>query len=372
MSVFPANAKRLWMLFPIAFTIIAIFSASVWQTATQGAFDWPAWVNIFIPEIIFWNMYGLAAPVIFYVSRKFAYEVQPFSWKWLIHIPMALVVIIATYATYIAIFSLYYQLCAWTGAPIYGAMGEAVRARLLNLLGFGLPLGFMVYGFLLAIPQVMDYNARMRQEEKQSQTLKTQLAEAELQALKMQLQPHFLFNSLNTISATLQTDVPAADRMIAQLGDFLRLTLEHADRAVVSLKEELEFNRQYLEIEKHRYEERLQVSIKATPEAEEAAVPYLILQPLIENAIRHGIGQQIDAGLVEIDARRDNGSLVLSVQNSGPHLNEDLSPGGYGVGLSNTEARLLQQYGEAASMELQNLNPSGVSIQLRMPFSRYS
>ena len=363
---------RYWFLFPITFTIIAIASASLWQLATGGSFGLVAWVNIFIPEILFWNMWGLAAPAIFFVSRKFSYEFQPFSWKWLIHIPLAVVIIFCTYAVYIGLFSVYYQLCAWLDLPINGEMGAAVWGRVVSLMGFGLPLGAMVYGLLLAIPQIKGYYERMRQEEQRSQTLKTQLAEAELQALKMQLQPHFLFNSLNTISATLQTDTHAADRMIAQLGDFLRLTLEHADRAIVSLKEELEFNRRYLEIEKHRFEERLQVYIDATPEAETAAVPYLILQPLIENAIRHGIGQQLDNGSVTIDARRDNGLLVLNVKNSGPHFKEALSPGEYGVGLSNTQSRLLQQYGDNASMQLQNLEPAGVHVQISIPYTRYS
>ena len=328
-----------------------------------------AWVNIFIPEVIFWNIWGLTAPFIFFLSRKFSYEVQPLSWRWLVHIPLGILTITGIYILYIGLFGVYHQLCTLIGLPISGSFGQAIQSRAVAILGIGVPLGSMIYGLLVAIPQIKNYYERMRTEESRSQALKTQLAEAELQALKMQLQPHFLFNSLNTISATLQTDPQAADRMIAQLGDFLRLTLDHADRAIVPLSDELAFNRKYLDIEKNRFEERLHVIIAASPEVEAAAVPYLLLQPLVENAIQHGVSQQIGRGQVSIKAWKDNGSLLLDVSNSGPPIKESMSPGRYGVGLSNTSARLFQQYGDEASFHIQNMDAGGVNVHIQIPFS---
>ncbi len=362
---------KYWLLLPVFFTAIAIASATLWQLTVQGGFGMQEMVDVFIPEIIFWNMWGLVAPLIFRISRRFSYPVEPLSWKWIIHLPLALLIILCTYTLYIVLFSLHFEVSVLLGFPLSTTLNEGVRARVYSLLGFGLPMGCIVYSLLVALSQVQDYFGRLGVEEQRSGRLQTQLAEAKLQALKMQLHPHFLFNALNTISATLQTDKEAADRMISQLGDFLRITLEQADRAIVSLKEELDFNQQYLEIEKLRFEERLTVHVNVSAEAEHAAVPYLILQPLVENAIQHGIGQSIENGIVSIDAFRENGSLVLDVQNTAPGERLDVDQFQYGIGLSNTESRLFQHYGEAGQLKLRNKDEGGIQVRVRIPFKLF-
>src|SRR5262249_28489116 len=144
-----------------------------------------------------------------------------------------------------------------------------------------------------------------------------QVTEAQLQALKMQLHPHFLFNTLNSISALLDEDVDAADQMLARLGDFLRLTLENSGAQRVTLQEELEFLRCYLEIERVRFEDRLTINMHIDPEALDARVPNLILQPIVENAIRHGIVSRIAPGQIDISAKRLRDTLQLQVRDNG-------------------------------------------------------
>lgn len=365
----PLMHKRYWLIPPIAFILLAIVSSTVWLLAIQGEFNWVAFLDVYIPEIIFWGMWGVATPVIFKLSRRFSYPLQPLSWKWIVHIPIAAVVITATYASYLGLYALHFQICAWAGFAIPGELGTQLSGRTISLLGFGLPLGYMVYGLLLGVSQITAHYDRLREEEKRSSALQTQLAQAELLALKMQLHPHFLFNSLNTISATLHVDKEAADKMITKLGDFLRLTLEHADRAMVLLEEEIDFCRRYLEIEKHRFEDQLDVTFNVSSEAEKAEVPYLILQPLVENAIKHGVSQSLDTGTIAITALCEGEALVVRIENSGPVAQHDEENVHYGIGLSNTVQRLQQQYGKAAGF-LMEQNLAGLTqVTLRLPYT---
>ncbi|HMV49826.1 MAG TPA: histidine kinase, partial [Blastocatellia bacterium] len=188
-----------------------------------------------------------------------------------------------------------------------------------------------------------------------------------LQALKMQLQPHFLFNTLNSISALQLTDVETANRMTARLGDFLRLTLDNAGTQEVTLRQEMEFLRGYLEIEQLRFQERLQVTFDLTPEALEARVPNLILQPIVENSIRHGIAPVSEAGRIEVRAARQNGHLELSVRDDGPGIVAGES-GKDGIGLANTRSRLQQLYGDAHRLDIENAAGGGLLVKMTIPF----
>jgi LytS/YehU family sensor histidine kinase len=181
----------------------------------------------------------------------------------------------------------------------------------------------------------------------------------------MQLQPHFLFNTLHSISALMHRDVEAADRMLTRLSDLLRLTLESASTPEVPLSRELDFLDAYLEIQQTRFEERLEVVRDIDPLALDALVPNLLLQPLVENAIRHGVANRTTGGRVEISARRENGRLTLSVRDDGPGLSPNA---GQGVGLSNTRARLEHLYGEAQSLALANDPAGGVRVTVVAPY----
>ena len=231
--------------------------------------------------------------------------------------------------------------------------------------------GMLIYWVILLINYTFDYYRRFQEGEVKASRLEAQLAQAELQALKMQLQPHFLFNTLHSISALLHKDVNAADTMIARLGDFLRLTLENAGTQEVSLQEEIEFLRCYLEIERMRFRDRLTVHINIEPAVFGARVPNLILQPIVENAIRHGIAPRSRPGRIEIYARRQDSILQVQITDDGPGLPVNGNSKGIlkeGVGLANTQARLQQIYGKAHRLDLANAPMGGLTVTLEIPF----
>src|SRR6185503_16059927 len=193
--------------------------------------------------------------------------------------------------------------------------------------------------------------------------------QAQLTALRSQLQPHFLFNTLNSIAVLMRknSNEEAVD-MLTGLADLLRHSLKNSEAQEVSLKEELEFLECYLGIEKLRFKDRLRVNMKIEPDTLEALVPNLILQPIVENAIRHGIEQRSASGLLEISAQRQNGTLSLEVRDDGPGLSPEDKPGEGQIGLANTRTRLRQLYGEAQSFELRNEVGGGAVATMAIPF----
>jgi len=205
-----------------------------------------------------------------------------------------------------------------------------------------------------------------REQELAAAQLETQLVQAQLQALQMQLQPHFLFNTLHAISTLMHRDVDAAEKMLARLSDLLRLTLENGSTQTVMLKDELEFLKKYLEIEEIRFADRLTIRTAIAPDALDALVPNLILQPIVENAIRHGIAPRAQPGRVEITARRVDGKLRLEVQDDGPGLRP--GNGREGLGLKNTRERLARLYQGAHRLELESPPEGGVRVTLEIPF----
>jgi LytS/YehU family sensor histidine kinase len=225
------------------------------------------------------------------------------------------------------------------------------------------------YWGILAVSHTLDYYRKYRERELRTSQLEARLAQAQLQVLKMQLHPHFLFNTLNAISALMHRDVEIADRMIARLGELLRLTLASAGAQEVPLKQELDFIKPYLEIEQARLGPRLQVITQIEPATLTALVPNLILQPLVENAVRHGIAPRAKAGRIEIRAYRAGDQLHLEVWDDGPGLTQapPVNLKG-GIGLANTRARLQQLYGPAHRFDLRNGDSRGLVVTLEIPF----
>src|SRR3989442_13820221 len=178
-------------------------------------------------------------------------------------------------------------------------------------------LNLLIYWVIVSVHHAFGYYRQMQERELRAAELEKRLAQARLQSLQMQLNPHFLFNSLHAISALVHKDADLADQMITRLSDLLRYALESTDAQEVSLKQELDFLRRYLEIEQTRFGDRLRVRLDVAPDTLDAQVPNLILQPLVENAIRHGIEPHAKPGLIELRARRENGSLKLEVQDNG-------------------------------------------------------
>jgi LytS/YehU family sensor histidine kinase len=227
------------------------------------------------------------------------------------------------------------------------------------------------YAAILAVANVLNYHRQARERELLASQLEAKLAQTQLQILKMQLQPHFLFNTLNAISALIHQDVELADRMIARLGDLLRTTLDNANQQEVSFSQELDFIQPYLEIEKARLGTRLTVDLDVDPAVMDAKVPNLILQPLVENAIRHGIAARPGPGRIRIRAGRSNGLLHLAVSDSGPGL--QAPPVALkGIGLNNTRARLEKLYGARQRLDLTTGPDGGLAVVITIPYQESS
>lgn len=229
----------------------------------------------------------------------------------------------------------------------------------------------LLYALLLGIAHMTLYYRRYREREQAAEQLAKGLTEARLQALKMQLQPHFLFNTLNAISALIPADAKPARRMVARLGDLLRTTLEHEDTQEITLREELAFLEPYIEIEQARLGERLTVVMQIEPALLDARVPHLILQPLVENAIRHGIASRIEPGTVEICASLRSGgrTLQLEIRDDGWGPASSTSTR-RGVGLTNIRSRLEQLYGGEHRFRLEHRPGGGATVRISIPYRR--
>ncbi len=233
---------------------------------------------------------------------------------------------------------------------------------------------YFTYFILAALCFAYENFVRSRQQEAQAQALRAELAQAQLQALRMQVNPHFLFNTLNAITVLVRSEeTTKAARTLRLLSDLLRATFKGADVQMVPLREEIDLVERYLEIEQTRFGDRLQVKIDVAPEASEAPVPYLLLQPLAENAVRHGIAPHSETGLVRISACRADGAVdqvELTVADSGPgfqsyeldELTEDDD-----VGLSNTKRRLETLYGDRHTFDLGTAPEGGAQVTIRLP-----
>jgi two-component system LytT family sensor kinase len=225
----------------------------------------------------------------------------------------------------------------------------------------------LIYWGIVIAQHAFGYYWKLHEREIQTAELETRLTGARLQALQMQLNPHFLFNTLNAISSLMHKDVEAADRMIAQLSDLLRYTLESTGEQEVSLRQELDFLDRYLQIQQARFGDRLTVNRKIALETLDGRVPNLILQPLVENALQHGIAPHARSGRIELRAQRQGDRLQLEVQDNGGGLSKQ-KPSREGVGLANTRARLQQLYGANQCLELADAEGGGVVVRVSVPW----
>lgn len=224
-----------------------------------------------------------------------------------------------------------------------------------------------VYWMILATNHAFAYYRKFHERELSNKELEARLAQARLKALQMQLNPHFLFNTLHTISALMHSDLEAADRMVMKLSELLRLALDNTDTHEVALRQELDFLARYLEIEQTRFGERLSVEMEIDSHLLDARVPNLVLQPLVENAIRHGIERHAKPGKIVLRANQQDGQLELEVQDNGAGLPKN---GRYseGIGLSNTRSRLEQLYGTAQKFTLENVPSGGLLARVVIPY----
>jgi two-component system, LytTR family, sensor kinase len=341
-----------WSLFGF---IVAVQGYSIRLTMEKPL----PFLRILPQELFYAYLWAAATPLVFWLVRKFPLD----RCRWMLclpaHLGAALVIgAVVGYIWTVVVRKVLMALEAYTTS--YTVFQGVVSS---------LEYGLMIYAIIAGAAHAIENRRRYENERLEALRLETKLAQAQLQALKMQLHPHFLFNTLHTISALVHEDPSAAERMIARLSDLLRLSLENAPVQEVPLRQELEFVRRYLEIEQIRFEDRLRVEYDVDPATLEAHVPNLILQPLVENAIRHGLRDRTEGGELSISARREDSSLMLAVADNGCGL-----PGGSipedreGVGLSNTRARLRRLYGDRQSFHLSSPSGGGLTALIEIPW----
>src|SRR5262245_19136281 len=355
--------QRRWfrvVLVMAAWTVFASFLTSQMYLAYSRREMAIAWQRIFFVELIYAYIWAALTPLILSLARRFPIERGSWLRSLLVHVGASVFIGFAPRVLH--------------DVMLVSFLADTSRlsvGRLLLNVYFMTDYGVMIYWLILLISYAFNYQRRYREGEVRTTRLEGQLAQAQLQPLKMQLHPHFLFNTLHSISALIYKDPTAAEKMIARLGDFLRLTLENAGAQEISLQQEIEFLKCYLEIERIRFADRLTVQMNIEPQALDARLPNLILQPIVENAIRHGIAPRTSPGRIEIEARRSNGTLQVQVTDNGPGLPSDSNSGTIvkeGVGLANTQARLKQLYGDDHRLDLANVASGGLTVILEIPF----
>jgi two-component system LytT family sensor kinase len=313
-----------------------------------------------------WYVWFLATPVILWLGRRFPLERAAWRVGLSVHI-LASTAFSLIHTAWVVLSTL--ELRPFDAMQHESTFWEMFRGRWTSQLH----LELIVYGMVLGFGYALDYYRRFREREFRASQLEAQLAQAQLQALKMQLQPHFLFNTLNGIAGLVRDNRnKAAVQMLAGLSDLLRHTLENSGKQEVPLRDELEFLELYLDIQQMRFSDRLNVRMEIAPETLDARVPNLILQPLVENAIRHGISPRAASGTVGVSARSDEGFLELKVYDDGPGLHREgaAATRGAGIGLSNTRARLEQLYGDNYRFDVQDRTGGGVEALLLLPLRR--
>jgi hypothetical protein len=346
----------LWLAWACVATAFAaqvyLIERAVHQNATS-------WGRSFAIQLLCHQFWFLLTPLVLGLGRKFPLERS--DWQ------ASLVAHAAASAAVPAVYLLACQTFVLHWLRPEAARPPTLAAEYLFTLISGYPMGFVTYWAVVGIQHGVRVFRAHRERELQVAHAQARLAEARLLALTMQLQPHFLFNTLNAISALIHEDPDGADRMLARLGDLLRMTLLGGEQAEVPLRQELELLARYLAIEEVRFADRLRVRVDVTPAALDARVPSLLLQPLVENAIRHGIARRGGLGRLDVSGSVDQARLRLVVRNDGPGLQLPLREG---LGLRNTRARLVELYGAEQLLAVENDPAGGVRTELQLPFRR--
>lgn len=319
------------------------------------------WTRLFLTLWLSWLPWLFATPLVFRLGRRY----PPSQWKrtstWAIHL-CACASIGLVYAAWVAMWESWLNPWAFSPGPdpFPQLWWHKFDASLLSVA--------ILYGVILLVSRLVDSQEALARQQTETARLNEQLSKAQFDALRRQIEPHFLFNTLNAIAGLVREKRnDAAVSMIAKLSDFLRRVVDDSDRQQVSLGEELDFTQKYLDIQKVRFAERLEFSVDVPAELLSAQVPSLILQPMVENAIKHGIAQRAHGGAIRIAAARLNGTLTLRVYNDGPSLPAGWETGASGIGISNVRTRLQSLYGEGFELTLRNQR-GGVEASVSVPY----
>ena len=356
----PVPRLRRWKWIATVWLGFALFDATqaVIRMHAEGMHH--NWNRLFFVSVMAWVPWALATVPVMHLNRRYPVTQWRTSNTWRVHVPALIACNFAMAA--------WYGLFEWLLNPYAQQNPEPFHRIFLESSLSSVLSSVLLYGAIVAVDTVLDSRASLAREQAETARLNEQLSKAQLDALRRQIEPHFLFNTLNSVSALIREQRnDAAVMMIAGLSDFLRRLLQDPSRQQVPLAEEMEFAQKYLDIQKVRFVDRLQLAIDVPTDLLVAQVPTLILQLMLENAIKHGISKRAQGGLVRISASRNNGTLTLSVYNDGPTLGLTTREHS-GIGLTNVRTRLQGLYGDHFALDMCDKRPNGVEVSVSVPF----
>jgi len=337
-----------WLLVLAGWTVLAIFFAVSSSLTYVITYQPPRWRLTLVMALTEWYAWAVLTPAVAWLARRYPIRRGSVTSGLIVHVPAGLILAIVKVA-----------LTRVLRLPI---VPSSEYFQISNL-----STHYIMYWALVAASHALTYYRAGREGELRASQLEARLAGARLQLLKMQLHPHFLFNTLNTISELVHEDPSTADRMIASLSELLRESLDAGADDQVTLAKELELLDRYVDIQRARFGDRLDVRVDVEGEARAALVPILILQPLVENSIRHGLAARVRGERIQVRAMRRDDRLILEVADDGIGLGAD-GLAREGVGLGNARARLQALYGSDQSVDVRNIEGGGVLVRLTMPW----
>jgi len=363
---FKSDVQR-YPLYFLLWTVESLFYFTQAMTQRLVAHNDTAWWRLLVAWLLGAYIWAFLTPFVLWLGRQFPFERRSWARSAMIHTPLSMG---------FSVFALTLGEALFSGLHLFPDdtrdLGTAVFEALVREFHGNVVTYWAILGVQFAFMYYHSYQERSLEVSKfavRAAELQSQLMSARLSALKMQLQPHFLFNSLNAITVLVrQQKAKDAELMLGSLSDLLRGVLEDFDTHEVSLRRELEYLQLYLAIEKVRFADRMRVEILADPAAQNASVPPLILQPIVENAVRHGIGRSSSAGRILVSTAKLGDRVEIRVQDDGPGFSTGQPPEQLGIGLTNTRARLQQLYGQDARLDIESGNGGGAVVTLRFAF----
>ena len=320
------------------------------------------WTSLYFMELSSWLPFMIATPFLLRLGRKFPLSDWNRAINWTVHLGTAAIICLI-YSLWVSMFEEW--LNPWAFVPGPDPFGKLFLRKFFSAILSTL----ILYGLVMLVGHILIAQRRFAMQQAETARLNEQLTKAQLNALRRQIEPHFLFNTLNAIAGLVRENRnDAAVSMIARLSDFLRRTVNDSDRQQVALSEEIEFTQKYLEIQQVRFADRLTFAMDVPADLLSARVPSLILQPMVENAIKHGIAKRVQGGVISIAAARSNGTLTLRIFNDGPSLPATWEQTTSGIGVQNVRTRLQSLYGNAFDLSLRNQR-GGVEASLSLPYA---
>jgi two-component system, LytTR family, sensor kinase len=355
-----ALTRHSWWI-AIAWVAVGVITATQVVVGIAALGQHHNWATLFLTTAACWLIWVAATPLILWLSRRFPL-MGAGNWRNIpVHVAAALVISFARLAWSAAL--------EWAVNPLDVEPHPHYRGVFLVMVYMQFHTGFIIYGATVAIDNIVDYVRRLARGEAEAARLAEELSKAQFEALRRQLEPHFLFNTLNGIAGLVrEKQNDAAVEMIAGLSALLRRVLEDSGSQLVPLAEEVSFLGSYIDLQSMRLGERLKVSVDIPIELYGAMVPQLLLQPLVENAIVHGIGKLVEGGHIRVRAREAKGVLSICLYNDGPAPSPGNAGERAGVGLSNTRRRLVALYGAGSSVELRAAEQAGAETIIQVPY----